>query len=350
VEIFPFLLITRFIFVERMRTISEAEFASYLVRAKQKLETPGVAVDSLAQVVVAGYAGGKGVKRGRRAEVATTSNKAPRLEDDVGALTESGVNEVEGHIPLPLVKGGRTLRSRAAAVRPPAPQGDTAGSEATEEESSKQESLPTWGEDFDPIAFVAENLKGHSSRLDALSLGELRKLAVGSGLKCLALNQLVFTRQEKEAADRLEHEVGTAKEGLKRTHAEVLAKNQARFDKSLAKEKKRLSVLKNEKRNLVMARNSLIVALAKIWKDATKRDADMASLQEAANKLASDLKELEEEVDELNEAMADQYVGGFKAAIEQIQILFPDIDGDVLAQADFLKKIEDGKLVSRLPA
>jgi hypothetical protein len=76
----------------------------------------------------------------------------------------------------------------------------------------------------------------------------------------------------------------------------------------------------------------------------------MASLQEAADKLASDLKELEEEVDELNEAMADQYVGGFKAAIEQIQILFSGIDGDVLAQADFLKKIEDGKLVSRLPA
>jgi hypothetical protein len=93
------------------------------------------------------------------------------------------------------VKGGRTIRSRASAsVKPTAPQGEVVGSAATEGESSQQESIPTWSEDFDPIAFVAENLKGHSTRLDALSLGELRKLAVGSDLKCLALNQMVFTR------------------------------------------------------------------------------------------------------------------------------------------------------------
>jgi hypothetical protein len=42
----------------------------------------------------------------------------------------------------------------------------------------------------------------------------------------------------------------------------------------------------------------------------------MASLQEAADRLTGDLKELEEEVDVLKEAMADHYVGGFRAAIE----------------------------------
>jgi hypothetical protein len=36
--------------------------------------------------------------------------------------------------------------------------------------------------------------------------------------------------------------------------------------------------------------------------------------------------------------------------LEQIKVLFPDIDDEVLAQADFLKEVEDGKLVSRLPA
>jgi hypothetical protein len=48
--------------------------------------------------------------------------------------------------------------------------------------------------------------------------------------------------------------------------------------------------------------------------------------------------------------MASKFVDGFQAAIEQVRVLFPDIDGDVLAQADFLKKIEDGKLMFRLPA
>jgi hypothetical protein len=249
------------------------------------------------------------------------------------------------------VKGGRTTRSRASTfVKPTAPQGEAAGSVATEGESSKQESLPTWSEDFDPIAFVADNLKGYSSRLDALSLEELCKLAVGSGLKCLVLNQMVFTLQEKEASEKLEKEVGTTKENLERSLADELAKSRASINKSLAKEKKRLNAMKKDNRNLVLARNSMIVALVKIWKDAGERDADKARLQGAADRLDGDLKELEEENDGLKEAMAGQFVSGFQSAIEQVRVLFPDIDSDTLAQVDFLKKVEEGKLVSRLPA
>jgi hypothetical protein len=55
-----------------MKTISDAEFASYLLRAKQKMDTLETIVDSLSQVVVAGDAG-KGLKRGRMAET-----KCPR--------------------------------------------------------------------------------------------------------------------------------------------------------------------------------------------------------------------------------------------------------------------------------
>jgi flagellar biosynthesis chaperone FliJ len=94
----------------------------------------------------------------------------------------------------------------------------------------------------------------------------------------------------------------------------------------------------------------MIVAVVKIWKDANKRDDDMSKFQAAVERLDGDLKELEEENDELKENMASKYVVGFQAAIEQVRVLFPEIDDDVLAQADFLKKIEDGKLVSRLPA
>jgi hypothetical protein len=48
--------------------------------------------------------------------------------------------------------------------------------------------------------------------------------------------------------------------------------------------------------------------------------------------------------------MAGKYVDGFNAAMEQVRVLFPDLDGDILAQIDFVKKVEDGKLVSRFPA
>jgi chromosome segregation ATPase len=224
---------------------------------------------------------------------------------------------------------------------------DSAGAEG---DSSKREPLPTWSEDFDPVAFIADNLKGCTSHLDALSLEELRKLAAGTGLKCLALNQIVYVRQEKEASEKLQKEVRAAKEDLEKDLADQLAKSQAGFNKSLAKKKKKISALRKEKRNLTTVRNAMIVALVKIWRDANKRDDDMSKLHAAAERLDGDLKELEEENDELKENMASKYVAGFQAAIEQVRVLFPEIDSDVLAQADFLKKIEDGKLVSRLLA
>jgi chromosome segregation ATPase len=161
---------------------------------------------------------------------------------------------------------------------------------------------------------------------------------------------MVYARQEREASEKLEKEVGAAKEELEKDLADQLAKSQAGFNKSLAKEKKKISALRKDRRNLTTARNAMIVALVKIWKDAGKRDDDMSKLQAAVDRLDGDLKELEDENDELKEAMASKYVAGFQAAIEQVRVLFPEIDGDVLAQADFLKKIEDGKLVSRLPA
>jgi hypothetical protein len=46
-----------------MKTISDDEFTSYLVRAKQKMAAPGAIVDPLSQVIMADK--GKGTKRGR---------------------------------------------------------------------------------------------------------------------------------------------------------------------------------------------------------------------------------------------------------------------------------------------
>jgi chromosome segregation ATPase len=97
------------------------------------------------------------------------------------------------------------------------------------------------------------------------------------------------------------------------------------------------------------ARNAMIVALVKIWKDAEQRDKDIVLLREAADRLDGDIKDLEEENGALKVAMAEQFVEGFQAALEQIRVLFPDIVGDRMAQVDFMKKVEDGKLVSRLP-
>jgi hypothetical protein len=172
-----------------MKTITDAEFASYLLRAKQKIDTHNAIVEPLSQVVVADAAAGKATKRGRKTEAVKESNKVPRLEEKRAneKATEEEDSENEGRITIPVVRGGRVLRRRAgglsAGITSTVPELGLAGSVASGGESSKQESPPSWNEDFDPVTFVAENLKGNSSRLESLSLEELRKLAVGSGLK-----------------------------------------------------------------------------------------------------------------------------------------------------------------------
>jgi hypothetical protein len=75
-----------------MKTISDAEFASYLLRAKQKLDAPDAQVDPLSQVVIAEGAGGKGLKSGRRNDTASASNKIQKLDDDDAAV-EGGDDE-----------------------------------------------------------------------------------------------------------------------------------------------------------------------------------------------------------------------------------------------------------------
>jgi SMC interacting uncharacterized protein involved in chromosome segregation len=142
---------------------------------------------------------------------------------------------------------------------------------------------------------------------------------------------MVHARQEKEASEKLEKEVDAAKEDLEKDLADQLTKSQAGFNKSLAKEKKKISALRKEKRNLTTARNAMIMALVKIWRDANKRDDDMSKLHAAAERLDGDLKDLEEENDELKENMASKFVAGFQAAIEQVRVLFPEIDSDILA-------------------
>ena len=95
-----------------MKSISDAEFAAYLLRAKEKLDAPDTQVNPLSQVVVAEKADGKGTKRGRKNDAASTSNKVPRLGDDVAAADGDDGDDTQERVIPPLVKGGRSTRHR----------------------------------------------------------------------------------------------------------------------------------------------------------------------------------------------------------------------------------------------
>jgi hypothetical protein len=51
----------------------------------------------------------------------------------------------------------------------------------------------------------------------------------------------------------------------------------------------------------------------------------------------------------LEEAVGAQYDVGYSYALDQVKVLFPDIDQARLGEADALMKIVDGKLVAYAP-
>jgi hypothetical protein len=62
-----------------------------------------------------------------------------------------------------------------------------------------------------------------------------------------------------------------------------------------------------------------------------------------------EIVELEESNDALKDALGEKYAEGFAAALEQVKVLFPDLDEATLSEVDLLKFVEDGKLVSHPP-
>jgi hypothetical protein len=98
---------------------------------------------------------------------------------------------------------------------------------------------------------------------------------------------------------------------------------------------RQLRASERDGRNLVKGRNALIVALAMAEDDAAGFEDEVVELEESNNAL--------------KDAMGEKYAEGFAAALDQVNVLFPDLDEAVLSQVDLLKFVEDGKLVSRIP-
>ncbi|GAU28889.1 hypothetical protein TSUD_293410 [Trifolium subterraneum] len=129
---------------------------------------------------------------------------------------------------------------------------------------------------------------------------------------------------------------------LKRTHKEALAEMKGAHGREIAELRKKnadekaslqtkAAILEAKVTTLEVLRNNLIVSLTQSRKDISE--------------LEEDVDELEETNTALKQSMADKYADGFWSSIEQVKILFPELDPDVLAQVDVMKRIKDGKLI-----
>jgi hypothetical protein len=174
------------------------------------------------------------------------------------------------------------------------------------------------------------------------------------------LNYFLYACQEKDveaASKKFDDRLDEMKQKMERSHAisieELMENHRVALEKAKTAHESRIEALKkvyardrlalegrlqaSEKdgRNLVKSRNALIVALAMAEDDAAG--------------FGDEVVELEESNNALKDAMGEKYADGFAAALDQDNVLFPDLDEAVLSQVDLLKFVEDGKLVSRIP-
>jgi hypothetical protein len=193
-----------------------------------------------------------------------------------------------------------------------------------------------------------------------MDASEIQRVALGYEFKGMMLNYFVSARHEREtdaAKKKFEEKLAEARESMERSHAisvqELIDSHHGALEKVKANCESRLEAVNkvyaenraaledklrvSEKngRNLVNSSNGLMVALV-------MAEDDVAGFEE-------EVVELKESNSALKDSLGEKYAEGFAAALDQVKVLFPDLDEAFLSEVDLLKFVEDGKLVSCLP-
>jgi hypothetical protein len=338
---------------ERMRTVSPEEWAAILDKAKQKKAQEEVA-DPTTALVVQDTTSSKGVKRRRKMGVAKAAKSLK-----VGPIAASA--SVDLGVEKDVIDHARISRDEEAShvvtgedVPPPSPPPVVRTVGVTM-------SSPL-GDTFDPEEFIRTNfmLEGNLDMFDSMDVREIRKLALGYEFKGLMLNYFLSARQERDvevARKRFEGKLEEMRQKMERSHAtsiEELVENhrsalkttksacESRVDAlkevyardRLVLEDKLRASEKND-RNLIKSRNRLIVALAMAEDDAAGFEDEVVELVKSNSAV--------------KDSLGEKYAEGFAAALDQVKVLFPDLDETILGEVDLLKFVEDGKLMSRIP-
>jgi chromosome segregation ATPase len=187
-------------------------------------------------------------------------------------------------------------------------------------------------------------------------------MALGHELKGLLLNNALAARQiaevstakEKEALveenlTTLEEDVKAAKEKLKGDVKALKKQSEDEIAKLVKYHEEELAKVKRDHKSVVKTLKTIQGSLdAKDQRINTLAKDNEAALTELAT-LKQEKEEWESEKEGLEEAIGDQYEEGFKFALDQVKVLFPDIDQDRLGKADVMLKIEGDKLVPHAP-
>jgi DNA repair exonuclease SbcCD ATPase subunit len=138
--------------------------------------------------------------------------------------------------------------------------------------------------------------------------------------------------------EKLEGEVKTLNENFE----EEIAKLVKAHEEEMAKAKKNHESLT---KTLEITQQSLTAKDARI---ATLAKDNEAALTELAT-LRREKETWESKKEGMEETIGAQYDEGIAYALDQVKVLFPDIDRDLLGKADAMLKIEGDKLVPYAP-
>ncbi|WJX52576.1 hypothetical protein P8452_38675 [Trifolium repens] len=343
-----------------MRTMSPEEWAAILSRAKQKKTQEG-GEDPTAALVVQDAASSKGTKRRRKMGATKPAKHLKTGPALVSLSVDKGLDKGESvQVEVARDDGvSHTLTGNDVPLPPPSPSSMAPG-----EVNRSGGVIPPspFGDTFDPEEFIKSNfvLEGNLDRFDSMGVQDIRRLALGYEFKGLMLNYFLSARQEKDAeaaSKKFDDRLDEMTQKMERSHAiyveELMENHRVALEKARTTCESRIEALKKvyaqdhltlegklraserNGRNLVKGRNALIVALAMAEDDAAGFEDEVVELEESNNAL--------------KDAMGEKYAEGFAAALDQVNVLFPDLDEAVLSQVDLLKFVEDGKLVSRIP-
>ncbi|GAU21300.1 hypothetical protein TSUD_371940 [Trifolium subterraneum] len=316
-------------YMASMSTHSAQQRAALVLKARAQkavAKRAAASVDAMAQLVVE-EGGVKNTKRKNQEESTRISLEIPKKKK---LITIEQEEEDTDDQPL---KFKRVPRSKSSLKK-----------------GKSNLSASLWTKDFDSFSMVNESFQKYArtSSLSELDCEDLRKAALDHHIQGVMLNYYLSSRQEldtiearnkMESADNslsaLEKEFATAKskfeEDLKTVKAgreEVVKAAVKTKDDEVAALKERVKTLEGE----------LDVATKENDKGTTQRD-------EASHNVEA----LTARIESLELEGASQFDDGFRFALDQVKVAFPDMDVVKLGKLDSVNQIVDGKIVAYVP-
>jgi hypothetical protein len=217
-----------------------------------------------------------------------------------------------------------------------------------------------WDHMFNPEVFLERmlDMAGNSSRFHSTSTDELLKMALGHEFKGLLLNYALAARQRSEIAsakekaalieknlDSIERDVAATKEKLEGELKSLKDGCEEEFTKLVKAHEGELAIAKRDRDSAMKTVKVLNESLdAKDQRIKTLAKDNEAALSELAS-LRQDNQKLVSEKENLKENLGLILEEGFNFALDQVKVLFPDIDHARLGEADAMHKIDGDKLV-----